>query len=318
MHGIDAVATGQVTVETARDVIGGDSGIVASSTSGGNVNITTGGANATAEIIGDSGDGINARTIAAGTITIDNGAGVFGSDKGIEALSGTGKITINNTGFVTATSFSAIDAKGGGFAEINNSGIVLGLVNLTAQGDSFNNLEGGVFEARGSSAFGGGSDNFANSGIVHAADDPAVMEQVLLGGLETFNNNNGGVISLVDGQAGDIISMSSDVPGAFSYVGDQGRLAIDADLGPNGFADQLRFNGTADGKTLVHVNVVTVTGPNTAGIPVVIPSDFNATDEEDFDLDGPLNAGFFAWDLRYDPTRHAGMSFTPRHRCGLL
>ena len=214
VHGIDALATGEVTVETARDVFGGDSGIVASSTSGGNVNIATGSADATAEIIGDSGDGINARTIAAGTITIDNGAGVFGSDQGIEALSGTGKITINNTGFVTATTFTAIDAKGGGFAEINNSGIVLGLVDLTPQGDSFNNVGGGVFEARGSSAFGGGVDSFANSGIVHAAGDPTVMEQVLFGGLEVFNNNNGGVISLVDGQAGDIISMSSDVPGA--------------------------------------------------------------------------------------------------------
>jgi autotransporter family porin len=294
------------TITTGGNVTGGTSGIHVFA-DGDHLKITTA-ANTLISGTGALSDGIHAEANSGADLTINNNAHVQGVGEGIDAESSTGT-TINNTGLITAGSLRAINAKGPGAAIINNSGTVLGLVDLTAQGDTFNNLAGAVFEARGTSVFGAGTDELANAGTLHAAFDPTTLEITGLTGLETFNNN-GGVISLVDGQAGDSFSMSSDVPNAVAYAGTNGRLAVDADLGPAGTADFLKIQGTTDGKTFVHVNILTVTGANTSGIPVVLLNDFNSSAEEDFDLDGPLNAGFFAWDLKYVPVEDAHKLYT--------
>jgi outer membrane autotransporter protein len=109
-------------------------------------------------------------------------------------------------------------------------------------------------------------------------------------------------VSLVDGQAGDHLHLRDGA----DYEGDGGTLAVDAVLGPapDGLADQLFINGDVEGTpTLVHVNVVGATGANTEGIPVVDVESGNTADG-DFVLDGPLNAGFFTWDIRRDGNIH--------------
>ena len=53
------------------------------------------------------------------------------------------------------------------------------------------------------------------------------------------------------------------------------------------------------GTTWISVNVLDALGANVVGIPVVGVSSGN-TVEDDFQLAGPLNAGFYTWDLRYD------------------
>src|SRR5205814_1362689 len=159
--------------------------------------------------------------------------------------------------------------------------------------------------ANGTSDFGFGEDVVNNTGTLRAADDPTVLEDTTLNHLDFFNNN-GGLITMVDGQAGDILRLQTDesTPGTL-YTGNGGHLAVDAVLGPgtDGVSDFLQILGSSAGTTLVSVNVVKVTGANFDGIPVV-EVEGGTTAESDFDLAGPLNAGFFTWDLRLDGNVH--------------
>ena len=78
-------------------------------------------------------------------------------------------------------------------------------------------------------------------------------------------------------------------------------VAVDAFLagGSAGISDTLLINGDASGHTTVLVhNTNPAPSPNFAGIPVVKVT--GNTNESDFDLDKPLAAGFFAWDLFLD------------------
>ncbi len=100
---------------------------------------------------------------------------------------------------------------------------------------------------------------------------------------------------MVDGHAGDYLTTDSD------FIGDNGTLAVDADLSATaGVADQLDIDGTTSGHTGVVVNVTGFGdgGPNITGVPVVYAG---TTHDGDFSLaNGPVNAGFFAYDLFRD------------------
>jgi autotransporter family porin len=116
---------------------------------------------------------------------------------------------------------------------------------------------------------------------------------VVFNGLELFDNN-GGLITLVDGLEGDRLILSGD------YHGRNGaRLAVDAFLGgPGSTADILQINGNASGETGVVVNN-TNPGPgefNDQGIVVV--EVFGTKSEDNFFLPGgPIDTGFFDYDL---------------------
>ncbi|QIG47327.1 autotransporter domain-containing protein [Nordella sp. HKS 07] len=111
------------------------------------------------------------------------------------------------------------------------------------------------------------------------------------------------MISLADGAIGDRLELRGDGEGNSTYFASEGRLAVDAVLGggAGGEADMLEIDGSVgeDGTTWISVNVLDALGANVVGIPVVGVSTGN-TVEGDFQLAGPLNAGFYAWDLRYD------------------
>ena len=299
-NGIEATASGKVTIGAGGDVSGGINGIIAQSTGTGDVAITTSADSAVTGGLAEAGDGINASATGTGRIRITNNADTRGSDAGIDATSALGAtenaIQIINKGTVAnlsgETNARAITTQGGA-TKIDNSGNLIGTVS-TESNDDFMENKGFWNMAYGTSDFGAGGDEVVNSGTLLAADDPTEIERTYFNNLEEFTNS--GLVSQVDGQAGDLLQL---VDGA-NYTGDGGRLAVDAVLGPDsagGLSDQFFVLGASAGKTLVHVNVVGSTGINTEGIPVVFAIPLV---EGVFDLDGPLNVGFFAWDLRPD------------------
>jgi len=301
----------------------GDDGIYAEN-EGANLKITT----VAGSVIKGADDGIDARhensdgtfeIIVSGSVTgtgafgikavndayavtdirVLGGGLVQGNSAGIYARSRDAQnIAITNDGVVRNLSGEAnalaIETTGGATA-IDNNNQLIGTVK-TATGFDARLTNNGVWRTRGWSYFNGSDDIVFNNGTLIAAADAAVAEVVTLHDIETFNN--AGLISLVDGQTGDQFTMQdvNTLPGT-RYVGDNGRLAVDAVLAEpgTGASDRMAMAGVTDGTTKVVVNILDAGGPNYQGIQVVAAV---ATGEEDFDLEGgPLNAGFFTWDL---------------------
>jgi autotransporter family porin len=272
--------------------------------------------------------GIEANNQNYGSQTVVNVGGsglVEGRDAGIYvygygSFSNDQDILITNDGTVRNLSGEshdlAIRTDGGEDADtvVNNNADLIGNVRFDAffGKDTLNNA-GFWNMAGGDSDFGGSSeDEVNNTGLLVAADDSTTAETSRIFRLERFDND-GGLISLIDGQEGDTLLLTDrpmdDVydpvgTGALVYTGTNGRLAVDAALGPGaqGVSDELHIDGsTVDTTNTVHVNVVAATGANFDGIPVVrIISETGTTLEEHFDLAGPVAGGFFLWDMRLD------------------
>jgi autotransporter family porin len=293
IHAASTTAGGGVRIATSAgsQVTGGLNGIQAFDESDLAIAITVGG-----DVRGMAENGLYVRNFGDGGADIKVGATgrVEGMVAGIDVESTGGPVVISNAGLITASSLLAIDATDSAVANISNSGVINGRVHLTNGGDRFDNLAGGVFAARGSD-FGGGNDVVNNAGLVQAAHGIAEYENVFFESLETFNNS--GTVSLVDGLANDQFGMGS----AANYVGQSGRLAVDAFLAPgaDGKSDKLIVFGSTSGTTTLVINLTNPIGsaPNTDGIRVVVVDGTSLA--EDFRVEGGvLNAGFFAWDLR--------------------
>ncbi len=297
-----AGGTADAGVGIGPDGVAGTAGVAGSAGTG-----TNGSSSIT---VGNSGvvdvDGIGVKALAKGdngAIQINNtGGSITGGTGGVVvatdlAFAGNSDIDIVNSGLITADNLRAINAKGAS-AEIVNSGTVLGYVDLTEEGDTIDNEAGGIFAARFASDFRGGHDIFNNRGTVASAADATTDEIVQLVYLEEFNNF--GLITMVDGAAGDELSMTGNT----QYTSTGGRLAVDAELGPSGKSDLLIIDGatgSTNGVTRVSVNATSVTGVNTDGITVVEAINGATTHDGDFALaGGVLNAGFLAWDMRRD------------------
>ncbi len=238
------------------------------------------------------------------------GGAVSGGSFGVFLNSGTGSsINVASGGSISAGNDRAIHVEGAATA-IDNSGTIRGFVELTGQSDTFDIRDTGLFDARMTSDFGAGTDRLTNAGTIRAATDAGTLETVGFVGLESLVNGSlsggPGLISLSDGQAGDCLVINGTDCSTFasgaSFVGQgSSSLAVDAYLagGAAGTSDTLLINGDASGHTTVLVhNTNPDPSPNFVGIPVVKVT--GATSESDFDLDKPLTAGFFTWDLFLD------------------
>jgi len=319
---------GDLTITANGAVTGqyGDGINASNSNNGYDLKITTG---AGSDVYG-YGDGIHAEAFGSGILSITvngtatgyNGSGVFainvggddtfikvgsggvaqGSYAGIYAYSGIGEnIEITNDGLVRNYSGETFDQAiitRGGETTVNNNNRLIGTVYLSDYDDTLNN-KGLWNPTNGSSYFGSGYDVVNNSGTLRAGDDPTVLEETFINAAEVFNNS--GVVTLVDGQEGDFLQIGK----VTDFVGQNGKLAVDAYLSPTGLSDLLIIGGDTSGSTNVVVNLTNPIGstPNFDGIPVI--EVFGATDEADFNLEGGvLNAGFFAWNLQLDGDTH--------------
>jgi autotransporter family porin len=257
-----------------------------------------------------TGAAIYSRADLGAPTIIQNSGSVFGDLVGIRSVS-PGTTTIVNSGDISAQSLLAIQSFGPGDADIFNAGTITGYVQLDAD-DTFINQAGGVFEARQTSDFDytglGGTDIFINQrgGLVHTANYAPTAETTRFVNLETFQNR--GTISLVDQGTGDQFIISNTPGGTnlnFIASGDS-TLAVDAVLGgpSNSSADTFTIEGNVSGVTTVQVNNLNTFGPgvfNPKGIPVVFVT--GATPSANaFQLDQPIDTGFFDYDLFFTPT----------------
>ena len=238
-----------------------------------------------------------------GTNQITNSGTVFGDFAGILAVSFTGT-KIVNSGDISAGS-SVRHRRLRRERGDPERGRITGFVELTDSADTFVNQSGGTFEARLTSDFGGGSDVFVNEsgGTVHTAADGGQIEHVAFVNLESFENQ--GLISLQDGQAGDLFEISNTVGQrnlAFTASGNS-TLAVDTFLGgPGSISDTFTINGNVSGQTLLTVHD-TNPGPgafNEKGIPVVYAN--GNVNSNAFFLKKPIDAGLFEYDLFFKPT----------------
>jgi outer membrane autotransporter protein len=183
---------------------------------------------------------------------------------------------------------------GSGALSIVNLGAVNGFVILNDGEDDLDNQ--GEFTARGDSDFGTGLDSVLNNGTLRLADSGGADHVAFLG-LESFANGPSGLITMMDGKAGDRLSF----PSLTAFHGG-GVLALDAELAGTGSpADLLTLSGVVSGRTLVRVN-------NTSKLPGVRGADNifvidqgSVPTGSEFALEnGPIPVGFLYYDLRPD------------------
>ena len=269
-------------------------------------------------------EAVNRTFFAPTYITVGAGGVAQGQEAGISSdHNGIGSNNIYNDGLVRNLSGESHDlailAQGGEIYVQNNADII-GTVYLNSFNDP--NGDSDPFEGKntvmdnnslwdpagGKNYFGDGlEDTLNNYGVLLAADDSTTTETTTITGLELFNNN-GGLVSLVDGKEGDLLSVSGTE--GTKYQGNNGHLAVDTALagGPGGLSDQFVIEGSAFGNTSIHVNVVQANGANLDGIPVVHVQD-GFSDASTFTLDGPVNGGFFTWGLRFNDTNPSDLIY---------
>jgi autotransporter family porin len=308
-YGISAVTfgSGRVDVRNSGDIavstVGATAsayGIRAGTTSGNSPLLISSSGNVVAT--GPNSFGIFGSTdVATSPLRIENSGSAFGGTAGIVALSDATS-TIVNSGYVSAGSLLAIESRGPGAANIFNSGTIFGFVVLDAA-DTMVIQDGGTFEARLTSDFGTDTDLFRNEegGTVHALEVNGMQPAFV--NLERFENS--GLISMVDGDVGDVFRISNTVGGTdLDFVAGSGAVAVDAFLGPPGStADNFIIDGDVFGKTQVIVNNTRPGGGvfNPEGIPIVfVPNGQVASNA--FFMPRPFDSGLFDWDVYFVPT----------------
>jgi hypothetical protein len=248
---------------------------------------------------GDSSPGISAES--GGQVVVSaNNVSVTGANSDAIAVKGsTSRVTIK--GLVESSQGFAVRGEGGlrqgsepggpVTVDILAGGTVRGRVSLTGGADRIANS--GIFDAIGTSGFGGGADSFDNG---PGATLRAVNGSAAFAELESFGN--GGLVELRDGATNDILTL----PGAYSGTG-AARLGLDVDL-TSGTADRL-VTGAATGSTTIDLRVAGQTAGLSSSILLV---DAGAgTSATAFSLgDGPAGTPYLRSTLRFDP---AGTDF---------
>lgn len=256
------------------------------------------------------------------------------SDDGATINIGSGAL-VSPWSYNGSTQLDLADAAGravinveGAAAVINNYGTLVGLVGLTGNADTFNNLSSNTWITVGVSAFGDGVDVLNNTGNIVTAVQGDVAEQTIFDSLESFVNGNpagtsGGVISSIDETPGTLGATAARdvtyISGTFTGIGNSA-IGLDTYIGgPGSTSDRLivvgldatqtpltgtTLSGTAG--LLIHDVNAGAAAYNTEGITLVqlVNGSSNAT----FTLDprssyysprfgGVLDKGLFIYDL---------------------
>lgn len=256
--------------------------------------------NAAATITGN----VSANGAGSGAVFITGGGTALltvGPNGSVQAVDGnsitlnsaTGS-TLNNAGTLGNNTTGVAVLALGAPITVNNSGSLTSDVVLTGGADRINNS--GTFVVGVNPTFGAGADVFTNTGTVLVGSGATAAVSPSFVGLETFNNV-GGTINMVNGRAGDTLTL----PGTFSGSGDS-RLAVDAQLGATTTADRLIIGGAASGITTIQLNSVAGGAPQfNAGTIVVQAGAASAAGA--FQLDGGfVEQGLVRYEVAYNPT----------------
>jgi hypothetical protein len=281
------------------------------------VTVTTGG-----RVVANGGAGSSAVVVENGEdVTVNINAYAMGTGAGVLINYAQDSIDINVgvNGYLTAGGNRlAIDTSNApADTDINIFGTVYGYMTLDAEDDVYVQ-QGGLWRPTLTSDFGDDDDRVFNDGTVRTVSlTPGGTEDVYLENLEEFfngasvigkYNETGGLITMVNDLEGDTFHLNGNTAPMDFFGGVGSQLAVDAFLAEGEEADKLFINGEVKyGSTDVLVNNVNEIGSSPDlgdgvygdGIAVVVIS--GATDESDFNLiDGPIEAGFFAWDMFLD------------------
>jgi hypothetical protein len=139
------------------------------------------------------------------------------------------------------------------------------------------------------------------NGSIQAADGNSITLNSATGSTlnnaGTLGNNAGGTISMVNGRAGDVLTL----PGTFSGSGDS-RLTVDAQLGATPAVDRLIIGGAATGVTTIQLNPVAGSAPQFNAGTIVVQAGA-ASDAGAFQLPGVfVDQGLVRSELTYNPT----------------
>ena len=219
--------------------------------------------------------GMSNITINGGSVS--GGWGTSYDAAGIKVIKGNSEITIAAGASVGALSDLAIDtanigrgvpegvspssASNTGSTNITNSGTITGTINTSNGNTTINNEASGIWNLRKwSSSAGGARDTVGDIDIVLGKPFEGS------GGNNTINNNATGTISMVNGFAGDKITINGN------YNAQTGaKVNMDVTLnGDTSASDKLVINGTATGATKVYITNVGGTGGQTVnGISLI-------------------------------------------------
>jgi hypothetical protein len=307
--GIAASSTlgGAVSVVADGAVIGG---VEAGAATAGTVAVTVGG-----QVTNAGGPGIEtSAATGATTLQIAAGGGVTGAGVGVQAASAGGLITLGNGGDLSAGvadhSGAAVSVSGtGGLRLTNAAGGWLDGRLTAADHVAFTNA--GLWQFTGVSDFGtpaGAADNsLTNVGMIQTAFDPTASATTtsVFADLGAFHNGSSsatGVLTMMNGLAGDVTQVS----GLFTGATGHSVLGLDAFLGgPGSKADELQLSGGSAGQTMILINdtnrgagainltgIVLVTGVSHSNNFVLDP----ATPNYDHAFGG-IDHGFFLYRL---------------------
>jgi len=331
-EGIDVTTAGGPTVITANNVrtnTAGNDGIAINTPSTFDVTVTgavSGGAGTAA------GAGIDIRTGASGTITVQNGASVGALSDFAMTSSATGATTINNSSTITG---SLILGPGGTtlnnlssnsvnlrrFTDTDADGVrdteAVGLLLFGTGNDTFNNAATGtlrVSTVTGATAFDTANETFATGSAALSLTNAGV-EQGHIVRLETFINS--GIITLADAEtggtaavAGDVLAITSlivpNAGGTSNFISNGGQLHLDTVL-DNGAVDTTdvlildTVTTGAGGATAITITNAGGTGALTGtgatdGIRVVEVRGVGSASDA-FALASPVVGGIFEYEL---------------------
>lgn len=316
---VDAIATGSSGSATGLSVAGAS----VSASNAGQIN---------ASFIGTGGNALGVVVASAGDVRFANTGSILASGAsavGIDLESAT-RNSLDNRGTVSAFSASVAGVAvktGDAAATMTNSGLINGTLQTGAGDDTFTNAASGVWNAAGSSSFGGGSNTLNNAGLLVFDNSTldltaaavktqriALAQAALAAATNVFNNTgtiraegaslvhlgggtltNNGVIDFQNGIVGDTLA----VAGNFAGSG-----VINADVsGLHGTADQLQITGDVAANTRTTVNVRVLDDPTQATtiVPLVTVAGISAAnnfvlgtivqDKSFLQLDGTLVTG---------------------------
>ncbi len=297
---VDGDATGESRSGTANIIVnGGTISATGRDSSGIRTWMDVSGAEA-----GTSNITINSGSVSGGWGTSNDAAGILvtkgRSDITIASGASLGSLSdlaINtaNLGRLIDGVISPYSATNDGTTSISNSGTITGEVYTSRGNTTINNEASGIWNLRkwSSSAGGardtvsdinvvlgkkdegeGGNNTINNNGLIQLTQIAShnAAQNATFSGVGNFNNNATGTLSMVNGYAGDKITINGN------YNAQTGaKVKMDVVLnGDSSASDKLVINGTVTGPTKVYVTNVGGTGGKTVnGISLI---EINATD----------------------------------------
>ena len=205
---------------------------------------TSGGSNA-ARLVGED---VNVAIAATGSLIGENNALVISAAapgqlpggpvvSPFEVGDGKGEARVNNAGRIVARNGAAVLVENGTI-DLVNTGIIEGFVSFASGDDRFENK--GEWSFTGDNEFGLGEDTLINSGVIRVAPAATAAIEANFYSLERLVND-GGLIELRNGVAGDVLTTDGDYEG-------KGAARIGLDIGDKA-ADLFVVQGAATGKT---------------------------------------------------------------------